>query len=165
MLRSYLNCNYIVAIFAIRCPDPAGGRSPASGSRNHRTTLYCRQADSAAACFCGSAWLALVFHFMFRRDLQSAGTWVSNCAGLSSGTESQSPGGCEESPPWSSPQRVSGARQQIINLRQLAVDCKSASTCKSASAPLNGLFRCPINSSEEGGACAVTGCSVGFEIQ
>ena len=43
------------------------------------------------------------------------------------------PGTREESPPRSSPQRVSGARQQIINLRQLAVDCKSASTCKSAS--------------------------------
>ena len=37
------------------------GRSSPSGSRNHRTTLYCRQADSAAACFCVSAWLALVF--------------------------------------------------------------------------------------------------------
>ena len=42
------------------------------------------------------------------------------------------PGGREESPPRSSPQRVSGARQQIINLRQLAVDSKSASTCKVA---------------------------------
>ena len=42
------------------CPDPAAASS-ASGSRNHRTSLYCRQADSAAAGFCVSAWLALVF--------------------------------------------------------------------------------------------------------
>ena len=44
---------------AFRCPDPAAASST-SGSRTHRTALYCRQADSAAACFCGSAWLALV---------------------------------------------------------------------------------------------------------
>ena len=42
------------------CPDPAAASS-VSGSRNHRTSLYCRQADSAAAGFCVSAWLALVF--------------------------------------------------------------------------------------------------------
>ena len=35
--------------------------SSASGSKNHRATLYCRQADSAAAAFCVSAWLALVY--------------------------------------------------------------------------------------------------------
>ena len=61
------------------------------------------------------------------------------------------PGGREESPPRSSPQRVSGARQQIINLCQLA---------KLPSVSLNGLFRCPIN----GHICAVTDCPVGFEI-
>ena len=36
------------AIFAIRSL-PSRGRSPASGSRNHRAALYCRQTDSAAA--------------------------------------------------------------------------------------------------------------------
>ena len=36
-------------------------RSSPSGSKNHRATLYCRQADSAAAAFCVSARLALVF--------------------------------------------------------------------------------------------------------
>ena len=42
------------AIFAIRSPDPAAANS-ASGSKNHRTALYCRQADSAAAGFSVSA--------------------------------------------------------------------------------------------------------------
>ena len=36
-------------------------RSSPSGSKNHRATLYCRQADSAAACFCVSVRLTLVF--------------------------------------------------------------------------------------------------------
>ena len=49
------------AIFAIRCPDPAAAASSTSGSKNHRTTLYCLQADSAAAAFCVSAWLTFVF--------------------------------------------------------------------------------------------------------
>ena len=58
------------------------------------------------------------------------------------------PGSREVSPSWSSPQRVPSARQQIINLRQLAVDCKSASTCKVAlCAPQWPFpFRCLINS-------------------
>ena len=43
------------------CCLDAAAASSVSGSRNHRTALYCRQADSAAACFCVSAWLALVF--------------------------------------------------------------------------------------------------------
>ena len=36
-------------------------RSSASGSKNHSAALCCRQADSAAAGFCVSAWLTLVF--------------------------------------------------------------------------------------------------------
>ena len=72
----------------LQSADCRRGRSSAPGSKNHRTALYCRQADSAAAalyCFKDSA-----------------------------------PGGREESPLRSSPQRVSGAQ---------AAD--SASTCKS----------------------------------
>ena len=37
------------AIFAIRGPDPAAAASSPSGSRNHRTALYCRQAFLVAA--------------------------------------------------------------------------------------------------------------------
>ena len=39
------------------CCLDAAAASSVSGSRNHRTSLYCRQADSAAAGFCVSAWL------------------------------------------------------------------------------------------------------------
>ena len=60
------------------------------------------------------------------------------------------PGGREESPPRSCPQRVSGARQQIINLCQLA----NQPVRPSMAFPGVRLIR----------AHAVTDCPVGFEI-
>ena len=104
-------------VCTLPCHQPRA--SSASGSKNHRTALYCRQADSAAAalyCFKDSA-----------------------------------PGGREESPPRSSPQRVSGAQAaDYINMRQLANLPVRPSTVFSGVR----LIR----------AHAVTGCSVGLEI-
>ena len=88
---------------------------------------------SGVACFCGSDVIC-------NPSERGAGLrWIAlDCKSSERGFSSVSadkPTAAttrEESPPRSSPQRVSGARQQIINLRQLAVDCKSASTCKVA---------------------------------
>ena len=126
----------------LQSADCRRGRSSASGSKNHRATLYCRRSTpprQPSVFQHDWLWCFSVAIFMSRRDLQSAGTWVSNCAGLQikcnlrftgrldmqthhnqSFTQrfitwpfvvpwdgdSTRPGGREESPPRSSPQRA-----------------------------------------------------------
>ena len=54
MLRSYLSCHYFCLTRFVLYLVTSRGRSSASGSKNHRTALYRRQADFAAAGFCVS---------------------------------------------------------------------------------------------------------------
>ena len=152
MQCSYLSCHYFAMPYlqsAALTQPPR--RSPPSGSKNHRTTLYCRQAAfhcnrSTEIRFGGSALLHRCYAPDIVRSQPRTASLLSGNSVLRAVFGSGRPtrrcwllcfkdsalGGREESPPRSSPERVSGARQQIINLRQLAVDCKSASTCKVA---------------------------------
>ena len=126
-------CIVCLGIFAI-CRLDAAAANSASGSRNHRAALYCRQADFAAAGFCVSAWLALVFQ---RGYLLYSGV-ICNPQERNSviALDYRSHAG-----------RARGelsAELPAARVRRTAADY--ASTCKSVGAPLNGLFRCPINS-------------------
>ena len=62
LLLSWQVSNQPCSTLQSSCNLLPAAASSTSGSKNHHTALYCRQADSAAACFCGSAWLTLVFH-------------------------------------------------------------------------------------------------------
>ena len=133
-------------------------RSSASGSRNHRAALYCRQAAflcnrSTEIRFGGSASRLLMqaqlqrcstfISFRYSRGRLASSAEIPYCV-LSSDQAGRLAAagfcvstilrlaGARRALRGAPPQRVPGAQQQIINLRQLAVDCKSASTCKVA---------------------------------
>ena len=141
----------------IVCYQPRRGRSSPSGSKNHRTALYCRQADFAAAGFCVSAWLALVFQ---RGYLLYSGV-ICNPQERNSviALDYRSHAGRARGEPSA----------ELPAARVRRTDNKPASTCSGLQICVN-LQSCPVRPSTAFPgvrlirAHAVTGCSVGLEI-